>query len=116
MTMTTFPQTAVKFEIQTYKKPRNLSELKKTHVPFSGSPKRHPLDSEKVILVIDPYSTHTFYYEFKASDITYAEELSNLVNLEGEVVAIVRIWVKKKSIGIRCAPFLVEDTSAAMIR
>src|SRR4030042_61854 len=79
-----FPQEVKKFEIEAYQRPKNLKELKKTHVPFSGSPLKHPYDPEKVILVADPYSTHPFYYEFKSSDISYMEELPNLVDVEGK--------------------------------
>ena len=43
-------------------------------------------------------------------DVTYVEELPNLVNLEGVAVPMVRIWIKKMSVGVRCTPFLVEDT------
>ncbi|MBW1900438.1 MAG: inorganic pyrophosphatase Ppa [Deltaproteobacteria bacterium] len=105
-----FLQKAEKFEIQTYKRPKNFKSLKKSHVAFSGSPQKHPHDSEKVILVSDPFSTSTFYFEFKKKDVTYVEELPNLVNLEGEIVPMARIWIKKMSVGVRCTPFLVEDT------
>jgi len=84
--------------------------LKNTHVPFSGSPKKHPYDSDRVILVADPFSTNTLFYEFNKDDISYLEELPNLVNLEGETITMVRVWVKKMSMGIRCSPFIVEDT------
>ena len=96
-----------KFEIQTYRKPKSVD--KHTHIPFSGSPRKHPHDREKVILVADPFTPNTFYYEFKIRDIAFAEELSNLTTLEGESVAMARIWVKKKSVGIRCTPFIVDD-------
>ena len=52
------PQETKKFEVEAYRRPKNLKELRKTHVPFSGSPLKHPYDPEKVILVADPYSTH----------------------------------------------------------
>lgn len=107
--MINFPQETKKFEIQAYQRPRNLKELRKTHIPFSGSPLKHPYDPEKVILVADPYGSHTFYYEFKTSDISYVEELPSIVNLNGETVTMVRIWVKKMGVGILCSPFLVED-------
>jgi hypothetical protein len=29
--------------------------------------------------------------------------------LRGETITMVRIWVKKMSVGIRCSPFLVEE-------
>ena len=110
MTSESYPQEAVKFQIQAYKKPKNIHILKESHVPFSGSPKKHPYDSDKVILVTDPFSTNTLYYEFNKDDISYLEELPNLVNLEGETITMVRVWVKKMSMGIRCSPFIVEDT------
>ena len=100
---------AKKFEIETYEKPKNLKELKKTHAPFSGSPLRHPYDSKKVILVPDPYSNTPFYYEFKSDDISCLEDLPSVVSLEGETIRMVRIWVKKMSVAMLCSPFLVEE-------
>lgn len=110
MVFSNFPQAAVKFEIQAYKRPRNLKALKETHVAFSGSPRKHPYDDTKVVLITDPVSMNTFYYEFNADDVTFVEELPSVVNPDGETIVLVRIWVKKQSIGIRSTPFIVEDT------
>jgi inorganic pyrophosphatase len=110
MTFESYPQEALKFEIQSYKKPKDLRALRQTHVSFSGSPQKHPYDSNKVIIIADPFSTNNLYYEFKKEDISYVEELPNLVNLDGSAIAVVRIWVKKMSVAIRCTPFVVEDT------
>ena len=98
-----------KYEIQSYKKNVEPKELKKTCVPFTGSPKKHSYNHEIIILLIEPYNSNTSYYEFKAKDIFHVEELPNITNLEGETVTMVRIWVKRKSVAIRCAPFFVED-------
>ena len=109
--MATFLQKATKFEIAPFtKKPKSLEEIKKTHVSFTGSPYKHADDSKKFILVADPFSSHTFFYEFKVKDISYIEELPSVSEEDGETVTMVRIWVKKKSIGLRCTPFIVEDT------
>ena len=105
-----FLQKAEKFELMSYKKPKDIKKLAKTHVSFTGSPQKHPYDSSKIILVSDPYSTNTFYFEFKTDDLTYVEELPNLVTSLGETITMARIWVKKGSIGIRSTPFIVEDT------
>ena len=107
----TIPGKSRKFEFQAYKRPQNIRDLINTHVPFSGAPQRHPYEPEKVILIPDPFSTHTFYYEFEAEDISYVEELPSLVDIEGKTISMVRIWVEKKSIGLRCSPFVVEDTA-----
>ncbi len=109
MTEPGYLKEAEKLEIQAYKRPEDLNALKETHVTFSGSPQRHPYDVKKVILVADPYSTQNHYYEFNKADISYVEELPSIVTLEGETVTMVRIWIKKMSIGLRCSPFIVED-------
>jgi inorganic pyrophosphatase len=109
MVIKNFPQEVRRFEIDTYAMPKNLKELKKTHVPFSGSPLKHLYDPKKVILVPDPYSSNPFYYEFKSEDITYAEKLPSIVNLGGETVTMVRFWVKKMRLGMLCTPFRVEE-------
>ncbi len=105
-----FLEDAKKFEIEAYRRPKGLKELRRTHVPFSGSPLMHPYDSKKVVLVPDPYSSHPFYYEFKSADISFVEELPSISNAEGRTITMVRIWVKKTSLGILCSPFLVEET------
>lgn len=106
-----FPEEHEKFAIQAYKKPKSIKLLKETHIAFSGSPRKHPYDPERVILITDPYSRITSYYEFKTADISYVEELVNLVAIDGETVPMVRVWVKKKSIGARASLFVVDDTT-----
>ena len=110
MTFENYPQEALKFQIQAYKEPKDLHVLRKTHIPFSGSPRKHPYDLNKVILIVDPFSTNNLYYELHKDDISYVEELPNIVNLDGDTIAVVRVWVKKLSVAVRCSPFIVEDT------
>ena len=110
MTFESYPQEALKFQIQTYKKPKDLLSLRKSHVSFAGSPRKHPYDSNKVILIADPFSRNNLYYEFGKDDISYVEELPNIVDLDGSTIAVVRVWVKKLSVAVRCSPFIVEDT------
>lgn len=110
MPITKLLQEPKKLEIQLYESIRKIKDLRKTHVPFSGSPCKHPYDSEKFILIVDPYSSNTFYYEFDNEDVEYVEELPNVVNIDGEAVNMVLVWVKKNSIAQRCIPFKVQDT------
>ena len=106
------PKAFEKFEIQAYRrKPKDLKLLKGTHVAFTGSPQKHPYDPQRVVLMSDPYSTNTTYYEFMKNDISYIEELPSMVNVDGETVMMVRVWVKKQSIAVRSSAFIVEDTS-----
>ncbi len=99
--------TKERFEIQAYSKAGSID--RNTHIPFSGSPRKHPYDSNRFILVADPFTPNTFYYEFKISDIGCAEELSSMTNIDGESVTMARIWVKNNSVGIRCTPFIVHE-------
>ena len=105
MTIETFLEEAKKFDIQTYKK---SPEIKLDFVPFSGTPQRHPYDKDRLLLIADPFSTQTFYYEFNTADIEGIEQLPRLVTMEGESVTMVRVWVRKGSIGIKSIPFVVE--------
>jgi hypothetical protein len=107
-----FPQQVKKFELEAYKKPKNLRdrELRKTHVAFSGSPLKHPYDPKKVILVPDPYGGNPFYYEFNNDDISYVEKLPSIVNVDGETLNIVRLWVKRMSTAVLCTAFFVGET------
>jgi inorganic pyrophosphatase len=103
-------QESKRFQIQAYRPPKNHRALRQTHVSFIGSPSRHPFDEEKVVLLVDPYSADSLYYEFRAEDIGFAEEVPNITTPEGDTVRMVRLWVKKGCIGIRSIPFVVEDT------
>ncbi len=96
-------------EIEAFKRPKDTKSLKNTHVAFSGSPRKHPYDPYKVILMADPFNRNAFYYEFRIEDVSYVEELPSLVNVDEEVIPVVRIWIKKSSVGLRCTPFWVED-------
>ncbi len=87
-----------------------IADYSKDHVAFSGAPKKHPYDKEKIILILDPFSSHTLFYEFRIADIAHVDELPQIVAENGESLAMVRVWVKKGSFGVRYEPFVVEDT------
>ena len=101
-------QKAEKFEIEKYTAPTDAQSLAKTHVPYSGSPQKHPLDDEQIILVPDPYNIAGPYLEFCKTDITHVEKLASVVNLDGETVTMARLWVRKGSIAVQCTPFQVR--------
>ena len=111
MTIKKFLEMAKKFEIETYRK---YPDLIFNYVPFTGSPQKHPYDQDKIILITDPFSTHTSYYEFTIADIEGVEELPSLVTIEGKSVVMVRVWVRKGSIAVRAIPFVVDDIRKKM--
>ena len=71
MTITTFLKSSEKFEIQKYERPKDRAALLRSHVAFTGSPRKNPNDSSKIILAADPFSTNRSYYEFNAEDIEF---------------------------------------------
>ncbi len=95
------------FEIQASSTSRHAD--RKDHVPFSGSPRKHPWDPDRIILIADPFTAGTFYYEFKIKDIGFAEELASITDIDGNSVSMARIWVKKKSVATQSTPFIVDS-------
>ena len=79
------------------------------NVAFTGAPRKHPYDAEKLILVSDPFSAQTVFYEFRLDDVVHVQELPSLVTEGGESLAMVRLWVKKGALGLRYEPFIVAD-------
>jgi inorganic pyrophosphatase len=111
MTTSLLIKETVKLEIEAFKRPKEIERLKATHTAFSGAPRKHWYDPSKVILVCDPFSRATFYYEFRVDDIAFVQELPNLVSPDEEVIPMVRVWVKKRSVAVRCTPFIVGETA-----
>jgi hypothetical protein len=110
MPITKYLRKADKLEIQAYHKPSPNQDLASNHIAYSGSPFKHPYDPQKIILIADPFSQNTFYYEFNKQDITFAEDLPSIVNLENESLSMVRLWIRKGSLAVRCTPFRVSNT------
>jgi hypothetical protein len=79
-------------------------------VAFTGAPRKHPYDAERLILVSDPFSAQTIFYEFRLEDVVHVEELPSLVTEGGETLAMVRLRIKKGALGLRYEPFMVADT------
>lgn len=110
MSITSFLQKADRLEIQKYQPPADRSQISKRNIAYSGSPFKHPKDPDKIVLIADPFSQNTFYYEFDLDDITLVEDLPSIINLEDESLNMVRLWVRKGSLAVRCTPFRVANT------
>jgi len=107
MSIINFLKLKEKFEIQSYRRPRDID--KNNFVPFTGSPRKHPRSTNKIFLIVDPFSPNTLYYEFRIKDIGFAEEQPKITTIDGDSVPMARIWVKKHSVGVQCTPFIVDD-------
>ncbi|PKL26619.1 MAG: hypothetical protein CVV47_01430 [Spirochaetae bacterium HGW-Spirochaetae-3] len=92
------------FEIQAYK-----SDPPQDALAFTGSPRKHPYDDGKIILIEEPKDGDSAIYEFKAADVVGAQDLPSPVTEAGESYRIVRLWIRRGSIGIKYEPFEVES-------
>ncbi len=110
MPLREFPKAIIEFAVQVYERPIDETRFYETHIAFTGTPQKHFFDPEKVVLVVDPFSFNTSYYEFYTRDISFVEELQTTVNSAGQAITIVRLWVKKQAIGVHSTPFVVADT------
>lgn len=87
----------------------DMNEFKNEHVAFSGAIGKHPYDVNKLVLISDPHTNHTSYYEFYSADIGLVEKLPNIINSDGEDVVMVLLWIKIGCIAIKSSVFLVES-------
>ncbi len=95
-------------ELSKYSDPNRLN---KEAVPFVGQAKQLKDSPDRIYLRLDSISSHGQMLEFKSKDIVYAEDVNTLTKGNGMAIRIVRIWVKKGSIGIKLDPFAVNDYS-----
>lgn len=107
MTIKAFLDEGPFYEIMKYSE---HSDYSKNNVAFTGAPRKHPYDKKKILLISDPFSSNTIFFEFKIADIIHVDELPRIVSEKGESLNLVKIWVKKGSLGLRYEPFVVADT------
>ncbi len=94
------------YEIVRYQK---RPEAKEDAVCFSGAIRKHPYDSDKLLLITNPFSSETKFFEFLIPDIVYYEEQPNLTTEGGESIFMMKIWVKNGSYGMQYHPFEVSN-------
>lgn len=92
-------------EISRYDRKKDYSD---TCIAFTGTPRKHPYDHEKLLLINNPYTSETIFYEFQFSDIKGVDDLPSLLTETGESVKMVKVWVEKGSVGMRYEPFEVN--------
>jgi hypothetical protein len=81
----------------------------KDGVPFTGHPRQHRAEKNKLILVYDPLGANPAIMEFLLDDILYVEELHSAVTESGEGVPLVKLWVRKGARGVILEPFEVDE-------
>ena len=82
-------------------------------VPFTGYPRVHPSEKNKLILVNDPLGPEPAVLEFKLEDVIFVEEVPSAVTEAGEGVPLVKLWVQRGAVGMILEPFEVNDPAQA---
>lgn len=78
-------------------------------VPFTGYPRAHPSEKNKLILVYDPLGAEPVALEFKLEDILFVDEVPSAVTESGEGVPMVKLWVRRGAVGMILEPFEVNE-------
>ena len=81
----------------------------KNAVPFTGYPRSHPSEKDKILLVYDPLGVNPSLMEFKTEDLLFLEDIPQAVTESGEGIPLVKIWVRKGARGVLMEPFEVDD-------
>ncbi|MDR1839037.1 MAG: hypothetical protein LBQ93_05565 [Treponema sp.] len=82
-------------------------------IPFTGYPRVHPSEKNKLILVYDPLGAEPVVLEFKLEDILFVEEVPSAVTEAGEGVPMVKLWVQRGAVGMILEPFEVNEPAQA---
>jgi hypothetical protein len=102
--------------ISSYLEAKPLSEIERYNkglpnnsIPYTGHPRQHPSEKDKLILIHDPVGENPRIMEFKMNDVTGLEEIPSAVTEAGEGVRLVRLWIRKGAVGVLMQPFEVKD-------
>jgi hypothetical protein len=88
-------------------------------VAFSGTLRKHPYDAGKCLLLADPSSADRSGFapsgfapsilEFRKADVLGLEELPSPVDESGHSRQVLRLWIRRGSLGLRYEPFEVDE-------
>ena len=88
----------------------NLPEKEREvdYTSFCGIPKRSPVDTSKIIILTEAFSSENEYFEFSLKDIGHIEEIETISDPDGRNAVKVRLWVKKGARALSSRSFTVE--------
>jgi hypothetical protein len=103
-------------EEQLYEITRYKSGAPQDAVAFTGTVRKHPYDADKCLLLADaPLSASAgagatpAILEFRKADVLGMEELATPVDVSGHSRQVLKLWIRRGSLGLRYEPFEVDE-------
>jgi hypothetical protein len=88
----------------------------KNAVPFSGYPRQHPLEKNKIILVYEPLGQNPAVLEFLLDDVLFVEDVPSAVTETGESLPLVKLWIRRGAHGVIMEPFEVDEPARFILK
>ncbi len=95
---------AFTFDLQKYKSSSSIKDA----IIIIGAPFINPLKNDKIIISPTIFSDNKIFYEFDIKDIITWEEIDKIVNPKGSTITLIKLFIKKGTIGIRYEPVLFQ--------
>ncbi|MFW6363237.1 MAG: hypothetical protein ACOC0D_05270 [Spirochaeta sp.] len=86
---------------------KKTSGSSEPNTPYFGSVRKHPYDARKIVLVPYPYHSNEGVYEFSMDDVLAAESSSEVANSDGDIISVMRIFIRKGAHAVNLKPFTV---------
>lgn len=93
---------AFNFDLQKYKKSDSINDA----IVIVGAPFINPIKSDKIVISPAIFTDNKIFYEFDIKDIITWEEIDKIVNSRGSTITLIKLYIKKGTIGIRYEPVL----------
>lgn len=87
----------------------NVAVLKQKAVQYVGTPKKNSENTDRIFLRTDPSASDGSLLEFRIGDVLYVEEMETITTKEGGASVLMKLWIKKGSVGVKLEPFIVES-------
>jgi len=95
---------AFNFDLQKYKSTSSI----KDSIIIIGAPFVNPLKNDKIVISPAIFSENKIFYEFDIKDVITWEELDKIVNSKGSTITLIKLYIKRGTIGIRYEPILFQ--------
>lgn len=86
----------------------NIEEASLNAICFYGSLFKNPGVKNKILLTPILFLKKNIFYEFNINDIIKIEEIEKITDSSGNLLTIVKLWIKKGAKAIKHEPFIVE--------